>query len=84
MKLMNSQESNTLEATADRWEGDFVVLRTSDGQELLWPSDRLPAGISEGSVVQLALLTDHDLTEERREAAKDILNEILNTGSKED
>jgi len=79
--LMNNGASNTIEATVDRWEGDFVVLRTSDGQELLWPGDHMPTEISEGSVVRLALLTDLESTEDRRELAKNILNEIFDTSS---
>lgn len=78
---MNNGAPNSLEATVDRWEGDFVVLRTSDGQELLWPGDRLPSGISEGSVVKLVLRADQDMTEDRRELAKNILNEIFDTSS---
>ena len=79
--LMNNGAPNSLEATVDRWEGDFVVLRTSDGQELLWPGDRLPSEISEGSVVKLVLRADQDMTEDRRELAKNILNEIFDTSS---
>lgn len=80
---MNSQESNTLEATVDRWEGDFVVLRTSDGQELLWPGDRLPSGVGEGSVLKLALQADEQSTEDKQELAKDILNEIFDVSGGE-
>ena len=68
----------------DRWEGDFVVLRTADGQELLWPGDRLPSDVIEGSIVSLVLVTDQDATDERRDLARNILNEIFETNSDEE
>ena len=78
---MNSHGNNSLEAVVDRWEGDIVVLRTTDGQELLWPSENLPAGITEGSAVRLMMVTDKELTDSKRGLAKDILNEIFDTES---
>lgn len=78
---MNEERKNILEATVDRWEGDFAVLRTTDGQELIWPGDRLPVEVVEGSVVHLVLLADQEAADERRDLAKDILNEIFDTSS---
>lgn len=78
---MNEERKNILEATMDRWEGDFAVLRTADGQELIWPGDRLPAEVVEGDVVHLVLLADQEATDERRDLAKNILNEIFDTSA---
>lgn len=82
--LMNKEGVNALEATVDRWEGDFVVLRTADGQELIWPGERLPPEVAEGEAVRLVLLTDKEETSERRELAKNILNEIFDTSQSEE
>ncbi|MBI4262673.1 DUF3006 domain-containing protein [Candidatus Uhrbacteria bacterium] len=63
--------------TCDRLEGDVAVLKTDDGQELHWKKSDLPKGTKVGDVLSLTLLTNTDLTEERTNFAKTMLNEIL-------
>lgn len=66
-----------LRATIDRLEGKYAVLRTDDGQEILWPSANLPKDVKEGSIVHLYLRTSKDDEEERAKLAKSLLEEIL-------
>lgn len=68
---------NSVEATVDRFEGDYAILRLADSQEIIWPADLVPEELDEGAVVRLALIADGEETEERRTAAQDILNEIF-------
>ena len=68
----------SIEATVDRFEGDFAVLRTGDGQEILWPSEQVPDNLQEGNIIRLALLSDDETATQRRTQAQDILNEIFN------
>lgn len=67
--------------TVDRFEGDMAVLKTDDGQELVWPRTELPRDAAVGSILTLALLTNIDLTQERTALAKTMLNEILGQGA---
>lgn len=77
----NSLESinrqNYIKVVLDRFEGKFAVLKTSDGQELLWPIKNLPEEAKEGSGMRLILATAKTDQEEREKLAKTILNEIL-------
>lgn len=61
----------------DCMEEDTAVIRTDDGQEILWQLDNLPPELKEGSVVKLFI--KHSVNEEigREEFAKSLLNEIL-------
>ncbi|MFA7286284.1 MAG: DUF3006 domain-containing protein [Patescibacteria group bacterium] len=67
-----------MEATIDRFEGDDAILRTSDGQEIYWPSAELPDEAAEGSVLQLVVAVDGAATDDRRDQTRELLNEILN------
>ena len=66
-----------LTATIDRFEGKQAVLRTEDGQDLLWPITNLPEDAHEGTTVRLVLSTGKTDEEEREKTAKALLNEIL-------
>ena len=66
-----------IEATVDRWEGDMAVLKTSDGQEILWPGSDLPDGVAEGSVVRLVAVLEGALTEDKQALAREVLNEVF-------
>ena len=68
-----------LKAAVDRLEGNFAVVKTEDGQELLWPIADLPEGVREGTAVRLNLSTSQTDEEERTKLAKSLLNEILQT-----
>lgn len=66
-----------LKAAVDRFEGDYAVIKTEDGQEILWPKKELLEGVREGTAVRLALSTSQTDEEERTKLAKTLLNEIL-------
>ena len=68
-----------LEAIVDRREGELVVLRTVDGQELMWPAAELPEDVVEGSTVVLTLGVPEESGTDRRALARDIINGIFGT-----
>lgn len=69
--------SKGLQATVDRFEGEQAVLRTDDGQTVLFPKSQLATDIVEGSVITLVAQNDAALTEDRRTSAHTLLNEIF-------
>ncbi len=73
-----------LKAAVDRFEGDSAVIKTEDGQELLWPKSELPEEVKEGTAVRLTLSTSQSDEEERAKLAKTLLNEILQSHSDEE
>ncbi len=65
----------SIDAIIDRFEGDYGVLRTHDGQEIMWPATKIPDDLEEGSAIELAIVS-----EEMGPAGvspHDILNEIF-------
>lgn len=66
-----------LKTTIDRFEGKFAVLKTEDGQEILWPIGNLPEDAKEGSAVRLSISTSKTDEEEKTKLAKSLLEEIL-------
>lgn len=66
-----------IKAAIDRFEGDSAVIKTEDGQELLWPKNELPPDAKEGTAVRLNISTSQTDEEERTKLAKTLLNEIL-------
>ncbi len=66
-----------LKATIDRFEGKFAVLKTDDGQEILWSISNLPEDAKEGSAVRLSIHTSKTDEEEKIKLAKSLLEEIL-------
>ncbi len=65
-------------AVADRKEGRYWVLLTTDNQELKVPAHHLARTLREGDVVTLRFLTDEQARADRAELAKSLLEEILN------
>lgn len=72
---------NFIKAVIDRLEENFAVLKTEDGQEVLWPVKDLSKEAKEGAAVRLILSTDESDEEERKKIAKTLLNEILQNSS---
>jgi hypothetical protein len=66
-----------IKAVIDRFEGDSAVIKTEDGQKLLWPKADLPEDAKEGAAVRLGISTNQTDEEERAKLAKTLLNEIL-------
>lgn len=68
-----------MELTVDRIEGDKVILISSDKTNLVFPKDKLPAGIAEGQVLYLTIALNPEAEEKAKKSAKQLLNEILKT-----
>jgi hypothetical protein len=66
-----------LKAVIDRFEGESAVIKTDNGQEIIWPKNNLPEDAKEGAAVRLNLSTSKTDEEERAKIAKTLLNEIL-------
>lgn len=66
--------------TVDRFEGELVVLRLPDGQELVLPSALLPPGSREGSVLNLSL-TGAQGEAAGAATARQLLTELLQGGT---
>jgi hypothetical protein len=71
------ENQSFLKGVVDRFEGEKAVVRLDDGQQVIWPFNGLPEGLSEGEAVRLVLYTAKDDEVEREHLAKSILNEIL-------
>lgn len=69
--------------TIDRFELDKAVLKTEDGQSIIWPKNNLPENAREGTVLNFNILTDLETEKDKRKLAKEILNEILDVNNGE-
>lgn len=69
----------TINLIIDRFENNVAVLKTEDGDTINWPKDKLPANAREGSVFVFDILNNEEAGLNKKEQAKNILNEILNT-----
>ncbi len=63
----------------DRFEGDKAILKTEDGKSIIWLKNKLPDNCHEGMTLTFTIGDDAQTEEEKRELAKKILNEILDT-----
>lgn len=63
--------------TIDRFENGMAVLKTPEGEEILWPQKNLPQNSHEGSVVKFYITEDGEEEGGKKKLAKEILNEIL-------
>lgn len=71
-----------IEATIDRFEGDFAVVRLDDGQEISISSNDLPAGAVEGSRLAIKILKSSDDEASKVEESRQLLNDLLKRNSK--
>ena len=67
--------------TIDRFEADKAVLKTEQGDSIIWPRSKLPQNSREGMVLTFNITDNIKAAKDKEEIAKDILNEILNTES---
>jgi hypothetical protein len=67
----------TLAIIIDRFEGDKAVLKIGGGLTVIWPKKKLPANIKEGSLLHFKITTNPEEEKNKKELAKEILNEIL-------
>lgn len=63
-----------LQVFVDRFEEDYAVLLiVEEGREILWPSDHLPEGTSEGDVISVHLTIDAEATKK----AQDVIGSLI-------
>lgn len=67
--------------TIDRIEEDFAVAKGESGVMVNLSLALLPDGTTEGDVMNIIINKDSEKTEEEKQNAKDILNEILSNSS---
>jgi len=67
--------------TIDRFENGKAVLKTDDNETIIWPKNKLPENLKEGSVLNFKIIGNKTEEEDKKKLAKDILNEILNPNS---
>jgi len=67
-----------INATIDRFEGKNAII-TVDAERFSLPRTLLPVGCSEGDVIILTLRRNGEQTGEKRQLAKEMLNEILHS-----
>ena len=63
----------------DRFEGDKAILKTEEKDTVLWPKNKLPENSREGSVLVFAIDEDIETEKDKKNLAKNILNELLDT-----
>ncbi len=69
----------TIKLTIDRFENDKAILKTENGSTIIWPKDKLPENIHEGMVLIFNIIDDAQAEKDKKQLAKEILNEILDT-----
>jgi len=62
----------------DRFENGKAILKTNDNDTIIWPKNKLPENLQEGSVLNFNITNDKNEEVNKKNLAKDILNEILN------
>ncbi len=72
----------TIKLTIDRFENDKAILKTEDRSTIIWPKNQLPADSHEGMVLIFNIIDDAQAEKDKKELAKDILNEILDVSNK--
>ena len=71
-----------IKLTIDRFENDKAVLKIDDGDTIVWPKNKLPENAREGAVLNFNILTDAETEKDKRDLAKEILNEIMDVKNK--
>ena len=66
-----------LEFTIDRFEGEKAILKNEDNETIVWPKNKLPKDVKEGSILAFMITNKAEDKNNKEDLAKDILNEIL-------
>lgn len=64
-------------ATIDRFENENAILIADDKKSIIIPKDKLPKNSKEGSILKILVYNDIEAGDEKKELAKNILNELL-------
>ena len=62
----------------DRFENGKAILKTNGNDTIVWPKNKLPENLQEGSVLNFKIINNKTKEVDQKNLAKDILNEILN------
>ena len=71
-------ETMIIKLTLDRFEADQAVLVDSDGRTIIWPKNKLPGNLHDGSVLHFDIAEEKERELKDKQTAKDIINEIIN------
>jgi len=66
-----------IKLTVDRFEADKAVLVDKDGTAIIWPKNKLPADVHEGSALNFDIGEAAEREKRDKQTAKDIINEII-------
>ncbi|MDP3042872.1 MAG: DUF3006 domain-containing protein [bacterium] len=61
----------------DRFEGDKAVLIAESGEQIIWPKNKLMEQAREGMVLSFNIQNSEEAEKDKKELAKNILNELL-------
>lgn len=75
--MINLVDKHSIKATLSGIKGKQAVLVLEDNQTLFWPLEALPKGVKIGSDIYLTL--NKKRTQNQKNLAKELLNEILET-----
>lgn len=64
--------------TIDRFEGEKAILKTAEGETIIWPKKIIPSEAKEGSVLFFQITNNQEAEKEKKDQGKNILNELLN------
>jgi len=67
-----------IKLTVDRLEKDKAILIAGDGETMVWPRNKLPKNIHEGSCLSFDVAEKQEREKIDKQTAKDIINEIIN------
>lgn len=67
-----------IKLTVDRFEEDKAVLVINDGATIIWPKNKLPVDVHEGSILNFDIREDAEREKIDKQTARDIINEIIN------
>ena len=66
-----------IKLTIDRFEEDKAVLAADGGTTIIWPKNKLPADVHEGSALSFDIAEAAEREKRDKQTAKDIINEII-------
>lgn len=66
-----------IKLTVDRFEEDKAVLVADDGTAIIWPKNKLPDDIHEGSSLTFDIAETAEREKKDKQTAKEIINEII-------
>ena len=67
-----------IKLTIDRFENDKAVLIDANGEAIVWPKNKLPDNLHEGSSLNFDVAEETNRELKDKQTAKDIINEIIN------